>query len=396
MNNQRSNSDDEDDDHDSPEEKITDHVHYIRVLLEEHASHETCNLTFKAKDGFVLESPAHSNITVLYQAEELSLLIKDGQYFLRCQDGKYRKVKYNDLEICSPHNKIMLNGKVYQGSLYICQDKNTSSMLVINKLDLEDYLYSVLRHEGIPSWPLEMHKVQAIASRTYALYHMKQSRIKNPNTPYDLKNTSHFQIYDGSHEVVHLRKAVEETRNMVLTYKGNIALAMFDICCGGIVPALLRKRDTSKPYLCRKEPCLYCKNTVYYSWKELVNDATALDCLKNYPKCKNKLTYFGNTLVDMRVLDTDKAGVAHTIKCIGKKANVILTASEVKSALQGRLKSLAFSIKKEGHRLIFCGHGNSHFKGLCQWGAKELVDRGWNCKEILQFYYPNTKLSYLK
>lgn len=393
----RSAHDDNNDEEDERTSSTTeDHLHYIRVLLEEHAPTETYYLALKATDGFVLESPAHSNITALYQSENLSLLIKEGKYFLQCQDGKYRRVKHNDVEICSPHNKFTLNGKVYQGSLYICQDKKTSSILIINKLELEDYLYSVLRHEGIPSWPLEMHKVQAVASRTYALYHMKQSRLKNPHTPYDIKNTSYFQIYNGSHKETYLRKAVEDTRNMVLTYKGDIALTMFDICCGGIIPNLLRNRDTTKPYLCRKETCHYCKNTAYFSWKDSVSKSTMLECLKKCAKCKDKLTYFGNTLVDMQVIDTDKAGVAHKIKCVGKRTSVILTASAVKSALQGHLKSLAFSIKREGHRLIFCGHGNSHFKGLCQWGAKGLVDRGWNFKEILQFYYPSTKLSYLK
>lgn len=393
----RQEEDNDDDEEDEQSDKVAeDHAHYIRVLLEEHAPTETYYLSLKAQDGFVLESPAHSNITALYQSENLSLLVKGGNYYLQCQDGKYRRVKHNDVEICSPHNNFTLNGKVYQGSLYICQDKKTSSILLINKLELEDYLYSVLRHEGIPSWPLEMHKVQAVASRTYALYHMKQSRIKNPHSPYDIKNTSYFQIYNGSHKETFLRKAVESTRNMVLTYKGNIALTMFDICCGGIIPAQLRNRDTSKPYLCRKEPCHYCKNTSHYSWKESVSKSTMFDCLKKCPKCKDKFAYFGNTLVDMQVIDKDKAGVAHKVKCVGKRATVILTASEVKSALQGRLRSLAFSIKKDGHHFVFSGRGNSHFRGLCQWGAKGLVDRGWNYKEILQFYYPNTKLSYLK
>ncbi len=382
---------------DEYENTPTDQPHYIRVLLKEHAPGETVNITLKAKDGFVLESPAHSNITALYQEEELSLLIKDGKYFLKCQDGKLRRVKHNDIEICSPHNKINLNGKDYQGSFYICKDKNSSATLIINKLELEDYLYSVLRHEGIPSWPPGMHKVQAVASRTYALYHMKQTRIKNPKSPYDLKNTSYFQIYNGSHPETHLRRAVEETRNMVLTYKGNIALTMFDICCGGIIPAHLKSCDETKPYLCRKDPCPYCKNTAYYSWKETFNKTAVLDCLKNCGKCKDKFAHFGSSITDMHVIETDRAGVAHKIKCVGKRTKtVILTASEVKSALQGRLKSLAFSIKKDGNQIVFHGHGNSHFKGLCQWGAKGLVDRGWNYKEILQFYYPGTKLSYLK
>ncbi len=378
------------------DEKPNNNIHYIRVLLTEHQADKEYKITLKAKDGFILESPAHSNITALFQENELSLLIKNGMYFLNCQDGKYRKIKHNDIEICSPSNKIILNGTVYQGCLHVCQSHNSSSTLIINKLDLEDYLYSVLRHEGIPSWPLEMHKVQAIASRTYALFHMKQSRLKISHPAYDIKNTSYFQIYNGLHEEKYLRKAVEETRNMVLTYNGDIALTMFDICCGGIIPAKLRLRDSSKPYLCRKKPCCYCKSSTDFTWKKTLSKKTMLDRLKSNAKCKDQMSKFGNTLVDMKVVDKDSAGIAHKIKCVGKKTTLLLPAHLVKSTLSGQLKSLAFSIKADNNRLVFSGYGNSHFMGLCQLGAKNLVARGWTVKEILQFYYPNTKLSYLK
>lgn len=369
------------------------HPYYIRVLLEEHAPQESYTLILKAKDGFVLESPAHSQVTALFQEEQLEITFKDGSFFMRCQDGKYRRIKRSDVEICSPHDKISLNGNTYQGSIHLCKD-NAGTILVINKLELDDYLYSVIRHEGVPSWPHEMQKVQAVACRTYALYRMKQSRLKNSYMPYDITNTNASQVYKGSHDITHLRAAVDETHNMILTYNGNIAQAMFDICCGGIVSKNLRSRDASKPYLYRSEPCTCCKNSAYYKWQESFHKNTCLEKLKNNGKSKDKFSNFGDSLVDIIFTDKDKAGVVHKVTCVGKKKKVTLTGSELKSALG--LKSLAFSCKKEGSRLLINGRGHHHFRGLCQLGAKELADRGRNFKEILQYYYPETKLSYLK
>lgn len=374
------------------------HIHYIRVLLEKHSPDEMVRLHFKADDGFVLESPAGSNITAVIQESTLQLSIKDRSIYLKCSDDKFRRIKHQDLEICAPHNKITFNNKTYQGSLRICFDPNTCNLLIINKLDLEDYLYSVLRHEAIPSWPLEMLKIQAIVSRTYALYHMKQSRTKNTKNSnlYDIKNTFFHQVYNGTHSITHLRQAVEETRNIVLTYKGDFAETMFDICCGGISPGYMRNKDISKPYLCRTTPCTFCKNNAYYHWVESITTKDLFERLKANTKFDDRLKNFGTKIIDLQIVTKDKAGVVHKIKIAGPRKTIFVSGAEIKSILQGILKSTAFSIKKEGSKISFLGHGNSHFNGLCQWGAKDRVDHGFNYKEILSFYYPHTQLSCLK
>ena len=47
-----------------------------------------------------------------------------------------------------------------------------SSLLVVNDVYLEYYLYGVVPHEMSNSWPLEALKAQAIAARTYAVRYM--------------------------------------------------------------------------------------------------------------------------------------------------------------------------------------------------------------------------------
>lgn len=366
----------------------------IRVLLEEKPADKEAIFKISSKDGFVLESPVGSGITALLSDKEIKIRINDKKLYIQCQDKPYQKLKHDNIEICSAHNKLRVNDKTYQGNLTLYLDSQKDILMLINKLDLEDYVYSVLRYESVPSWPHEMQKIQAIASRTYALYHMKQSRTKNSKLPYDIRNTNHNQLYNGTHEQTHLRTAVDETKNFILTYKGNIALTMFDVCCGGITPALMSTRDTSKPYLCRSQRCVYCKNANDYLWKERCTCKNFIEKFKTNPKIGNKVQGLGPKLIDVKVVDRDKAGIARKIRLIGKR-DIVVTGHEFKSILSGKIKSTAFSLKKERDSIIIVGHGNSHFSGLCQWGARELVSRGWDYRKVLNFYYPGTSLSRL-
>lgn len=373
----------------------------IRVLLEEvdlgtdDATEKNKKIVLKSNNGFVLESPSGSGNTALFQDKELCISNKKNQLYLKCKDQKYRRIKHNNLEICNSSQCLNANGSNYQGSITVLLDSDRNRLLIINTLDLEDYVYSVLRSEAITSWPMNMLKIQAIASRTFAVFSMQQAGKKNKSSLYDIKNTNHAQIYKGLHSSHHLRTAVNETRGVILKYKDNVALTMFDICCGGVVPGHLRYRDSSKPYLCRTERCTHCSNAKFYRWKEDVHHNTFLAQLKKNPKLEAKLKHFGDKLTDIQIIDKDKAGLVHKIKLIGPRKHVVLAGKDLKPAFKNGMRSNAFSIKKIKDRIVTLGNGYGHHTGLCQWGAKALVDNGWHYKKILNFYYPNTKLSTL-
>jgi stage II sporulation protein D len=45
---------------------------------------------------------------------------------------------------------------------------------------------------------------------------------------------------------------------------------------------------------------------------------------------------------------------------------------------------------------VFSGRGNGHGVGMCQWGAKEMAEKGHDFKSILSHYYPGTSLMRLQ
>lgn len=366
----------------------------MRVLLEELDISNTQELLFSSKNGFVLESPSHEHKKAPFAHNELKVLLHKQQLYITCPDGKLRKLKHNDLLIENPYQRrIMFKDKAYEGKLYLKLDTEKKTLFIINRVDLESYIYSVLRSESIPYWPLEMHKIQAITSRSYCMYLIKNQRPKN--SLYDIKNSNFNQLYNGHHRCKHLYQAVHETEGLILAYQTSPVLAMFDVACGGIIPGLMRHIDPSKPYLYRMYRCTYCiRNKSCFIWKEDLHENKFLSFLKSHAHLGKEITTLG-ALKNIKIIDQDKAGIVHKIQLIGSKNSVTFSSKMLKSSIKGRFTSLAIAIKKERDRVVITGKGHGHHLGLCQCGARELIARGWDYKKILHFYFPHTRLARL-
>ena len=169
-----------------------------------------------------------------------------------------------------------------------------------------------------------MQKVQAVISRTYAVFLMQQARLRNPRFKYfDIKNTNLHQVYNGWHNYKSLRRAIDETQNLILTYKGNIALTMFDICCGGSIPGKMRNRDVSKPYLCRDQRCTYCKKALHTNGKKTLHVANFIKGLKNAPQLKQRFKKMSSSLSSIKIIDTDNSGIVQWIKLVDSKKKLL-------------------------------------------------------------------------
>jgi stage II sporulation protein D len=51
------------------------------------------------------------------------------------------------------------------------------------------------------------------------------------------------------------------------------------------------------------------------------------------------------------------------------------------------LRSTFFSVYAKGDSIILKGKGYGHGVGLCQEGAMEMAAKGFNYKQIIDFYY---------
>lgn len=366
---------------------------FIRVLLDEQFAQEKTFHTITTSQGFSLVSPAGTEKKHFLRANTLNIMVNKNIIYLMDQQGKFHRVNNNSLMVTPLDGFLHFDTHSYEGTLLITVDETNNKLLLINHVSLDDYVYAVLKCEILSHWPLEIQKVQAIASRTYALYQMRQARKSEIKRPYDIKNTNFHQVYNGSHRYRHLREAVEQTHNMVLTYKNHLALTMFDICCGGVIPHHMKNRDEKKPYLYRKNRCTFCRSKSFFQWQESLSTKDFLAKLKVVNK---KLFKSIPTIQKIWVESKDEAGIVQQIKIKTPRKTFDLPLKDFKQCLDNKLKSFVFSLETIQGTLKISGSGYGHNLGLCQLGARELVNRGWNFKKILSFYYPETKIRQLR
>jgi stage II sporulation protein D len=126
---------------------------------------------------------------------------------------------------------VKFDERPYRGRIEVFTNLR-GALTVVNVLGLEDYVKGVVPNElsagGFPM--LEAHKAQAIAARTYAL----RNRGQFMSQGYDLLPTTRSQVYRGLvSENALSSRAVDETRGMIATYKGEPINALYTSTCGG-------------------------------------------------------------------------------------------------------------------------------------------------------------------
>src|SRR5574344_1371226 len=135
--------------------------------------------------------------------------------------GHYYNLGTNSIVVKSDSSGyVSTKGRWYRGKL-----------VVINDIDLENYIKGVVPSEMPASWEYEALKAQAIAARSFALANLgKQGRHG-----YDLKDNTEDQAYGGaSSETNRTNRAVDETEGLVLTYDMKIIPAYYSASAGGM------------------------------------------------------------------------------------------------------------------------------------------------------------------
>jgi stage II sporulation protein D len=267
--------------------------------------------------------------------------------------------------------KFLFKGTEYAGKLEIFRGDN--GLFVVNELPLEEYVKGVVKSEVGDNWPLEALKAQAVAVRTYAVYHM----LVNRNSIYHLASSTLSQIYKGSNADPNVEKAVDMTKGEILVYNGEPINALYHSTSGGVTELPEEVFHTSYPYL--KSIKTECSSSPYYVWerritKEVLAQILSLDGLD-----------------DVTVLTKTKTGRAKELKVSAGKKSIVMEAKKFREILGWkRLPSTWFTISSTDDYLVFNGRGYGHGVGMCQWSAMEMSLKGISYKEILSTFYPDT------
>jgi len=292
---------------------------------------------------------------------------------------KFGRGKYKTLDFISKGFPISVNNRAYRGDIRI--SVHQKQLFVVNYVDIEGYLKSVVPSEMFSTWPMEALKAQAVVARTYALY-----RRAGPSKEYDLCSGVRSQLYKGVRfEESKTNMAVYLTEKMCLYDNKKLVPTYFHSTCGGNT---INADSIWKKALDSIEgvDCKFCKDSPHYKWKKSIGRRKLGKILsKNgYKIGKIKKIRIGKGK-PYRIFIEDKYEKSQVLD-VGKFR--ILVGSEI-------LRSNNFKVKVGWFRVKFKGNGWGHGVGLCQWGARGMALKGYSYKQILQHYYPNLDLKKL-
>jgi stage II sporulation protein D len=255
-------------------------------------------------------------------------------------------------------------------------------VLVINYVDLEEYVKGVVPSEVNASWHAEMLKVQAVAARTYALY----QHMLSASREYDVAASIQDQVYRGRQGIdARVEQAVESTRGLVVTYQGAPIYAAFSSTAAGITEDAMVVWSKDLPYLKGVE-CPFDLESPYYQWKASFR-------VETLEKNLRQQGFAVGTIATFTPLTFSRSGRVATLRILHSKGELILRGEELRKAVGYTVvPSTQFTIESFGQDIVLSGYGAGHAVGLCQWGAKELAELGYSFAAILRYYYPGTEI----
>lgn len=326
--------------------------------------------------------------------------------------------------------RLSLQGRKYHGRFQVSLSSK-ASMLILNLVELEDYLRGVVPAEMPPLWPAEAVRAQAVAARTYAV----QRALQNRDAPFDLYATTADQLYLGADkEHAASDAAITATQGKVITYQGQPIIAYYHAASGG------HTRNGTLPYLVGVESP---EESGHDSWRV---ELTLQELAHALRKTGEDLGELRGVSVSQNDLDTgtsalDIRGTAGSTQISPSRLRSLIGVDVVKSPsftveIQGgmglsrefreihhwmrvdavsayREKEVkvryctvtsgkltrpmyytyyALGVEQLPDRIVLTGGGYGHGVGMSQWGAKRMAEHGATWEEILKHYYSGVQI----
>ena len=293
----------------------------------------------------------------------------------------------------------------------------SAGLTVVNVVPMEYYLYGVVGKEMSPSWSLEALKAQAVAARTYAVFHKNYFKSRG----YDMADDTRSQVYGGVNaEAASIKQAVDGTSGEILTYQGKPIEAFFCASAGGWTEHSENVWGSHVTYLRGVADRSF--HMPSYSWSVTTTPerlAANLTAAGKGVGTVQSITLSPLAKRPMHVPDRGVSGRVRTLIVRGTKGQAMITGNAFQSLFG--LKSTLFDFYqgtgtppnpdmgkggrgltlpiKAGQPLTIYGFGWGHGLGMSQYGAYQMAKENPGVKEyyrqILSHYYTGTTLERL-
>lgn len=311
---------------------------------------------------------------------------------------------------------------VYSGHMEIT--KETEGLLLLNEVDLEEYLKRVVPSEMPPTYQLEALKAQAICARTYAWRQIQGNSYSQYGAHVD--DSTNFQVYNNTNTFEVTDSAVNETFGQILAYEDvPIEAFYYSTSCGhGTDGSVWGGNPDATPYLNAisidnkgKTLDLSSNESFEAFIKNVGTDAYESEfamyrwCVKTNSKILSEKIGGVGRITGLTVAERGPGGIAKTLKVVGTEGDKnFTTQSKIRSILGNAsltytrndeseysgwetLPSAFIYIENNGTDtenvtwFTIYGGGYGHGAGMSQNAAQGMAKAGKRCMDILHFFY---------
>jgi len=293
-------------------------------------------------------------------ASKVKLQMGDSIYY--ASQFKLKGEDYvNHFDLTTKYHK----NQAYDDDLEISQKVN--SLKLINEVNLENYVSSVVEGEAGYRLPPEFYKLQSILSRTYALKNIDRHREEG----FNVCDKVHCQVYHHKCTKDDIYETTIATNSLVVVDDElNLINTIFHSNCGGQTCNSEDVWNKKLSYLrCIKDT--FCLKSSSSRW------------VKSIPK--NKLQSYFERYNGKMMVSNDMFSLCQVDK--RHETNQFLSVPLTKVRRDLKLRSTYFYIEEIGDTAVLYGRGYGHGVGLCQQGGMEMANRGYGYVDILKHYY---------
>lgn len=300
------------------------------------------------------------------------------------------------LESAAPESPSPSEGSTAKEYEKVSDDKITFTVLdngQVKQATMADYLPYVLAAEVPSTFSEEALKAQAVAARTYILYCAEHANPKHPEADICTEAGCCMAHADDTElrgvwgdkfdeNMAIIKSAVADTDGQVLTFEESPILASFHSSSAG--------KTEAGTELWGDVPYLVSVNS-----PETENDVpdfvTTVEVSKdNFRETvlllKTDAVFSDNPSEWISSTELDESGRVRSMTVGGAS----LSGSEMRKLFS--LRSTAFVIEYRDGVFVFTVTGYGHGLGMSQYGANVMAKNGFDYKEILAHYYPQTEL----
>lgn len=355
---------------------------------------------------------------------EADIIFKSGSKQIKSKDVEFRYSTKGIVAVIGGKSQTLSNNIEFQASakpIKVLRFNNESKsnsyfgtfelyiedgkLNLVNTIDIENYLLGVVPSESISSWPIDALKAQALAARSYALYHLLAGKIAKR---WDVDDTARFQVYTGiSHRTPSTDQAVIETKGEVVTYENKVIVAFFHSYSGGFTDSAKNIFGSDTAAYCGQAEEIFTRDHLreniskssqwIVEWRKPWTKQKMIQDLKNRADTKELFKNFdidGGLEFNITDLNENYDSIKE-IELIQGQNIASMTFRAFRAGLSWtNFNGYHYYLEDEtAQNVTIRGYGWGHHVGLSQWGAFMMSKYfGRSYKDIISHYYQNTKI----